>query len=99
MPKGLSQQITIIDRKTGKEAKGLFALDPVNDPHARAALVAYAHSVEPNDYVLASNLRALVGKLEADQRDRQQQIAGNMEIPDWLLEQERALDNGSESNS
>jgi hypothetical protein len=89
MPKGLSDQYVVVDRMSGEEARGVFVIDPVNDPHARAALIGYAHDVEEDDWKLANDLRLLVQKLETADRAQRQRISGTIEIPDWLLQQSR----------
>jgi hypothetical protein len=97
MPKGLSESVVVVDRKTGQEVKGIFALKPDTDPAARAALLTYAHAVEADNYKLAQDLRLLMLKYEAEDRANRQQLIGEVEIPDWLRDMHR--DNGSESNS
>lgn len=49
-----------------------FVLDTTHDPHARAALLAYANSCEPDGYVtLANHLRELVAKTPSAVNDTQ----------------------------
>jgi hypothetical protein len=49
-----------------------FVLDTTHDPHAKAALLAYANSCEPDGYVtLANQLRELVAKKPSAGNDTQ----------------------------
>lgn len=86
MPKGVSERYKVVDRQTGEEVKGLFVLDPINDPHARPGLMAYARSIEAIDFHLASNLTLYMLTLEAGERRNKPKISGSFEIPDWLIE-------------
>lgn len=64
---GLFNKFTVT-RNDGKDAPGgshegcrYFVLDVTHDPHAKAALAAYADSCEPDGYkALADDLRKLL---------------------------------------
>ena len=63
---GLYQKYTIIKNSTGEEVKRpSFTLLPDRDPHARAALRAYAASVEKSNPELAIDLRAWMDTIES----------------------------------
>ena len=54
---GLYPKYTVIKNATGEEVFNAFVLKPDVDEHARAALRAYADSVEASNPNLASDLR------------------------------------------
>lgn len=100
MPKGLSELYKVVDRNTGEEVKGVFVLDPVNDPHSRAGLWGYARSVEDDNYMLANDLKLFITKLnEADRKAHETGHDAEMEsMLGWIRGMHRG-DNNSESNS
>jgi hypothetical protein len=64
--KGLYAKYKIISNSTGEEVKRpSFILFPDHDPHARAALRAYADSVEKSNPELAIDLRAWMDTIDS----------------------------------
>lgn len=97
MPENISEHLMVIDRDTNEEVRSVVILDPINDRHARAAMLGYAKSVEPTKPDEAFKIRRFIARL--DEKDQQRKERSE-ELPDWLIEQVRgrASDNGSESN-
>ncbi|MBK8035273.1 MAG: hypothetical protein IPK17_38375 [Chloroflexi bacterium] len=63
--RGLYQKYIITKRETGEEVKRpAFVLLPDRDPHARAALRAYADAVEADNPALAADLRSWMDSVE-----------------------------------
>jgi hypothetical protein len=57
--KGYYKKFTVTDNRTGEEVdEETFTIKMHSDPHARAALLAYADSVEVENAELARDLRA-----------------------------------------
>lgn len=101
MPKGVMEQYKVVDRQTGEEVKGLFVIDPIRDPHARAGLMAYARSVGDDNFQLSMDLMHYVTRLDETERRNKQRISGSTQLPDWLIElaQDNDTDEGSDSDS
>lgn len=101
MPQGIMERYKVVDRQTGDEVPGLFVIDPIRDPHARAGLMAYARSVESKNAQLANDLVLYVFKLEITDSKSQNLISGSTHLPDWLTDSsnDEHSDNGSASNS
>lgn len=93
----VSEHLMVIDRDTNEEVRSVIILDPINDRHARAAMLAYAKSVEPTKPEDAFKMRRFIARLDEKDQQRKERTE---ELPDWLIEQERSRprDNGSGSN-
>lgn len=60
--RGYYDKFQVIRRETGEEVDGpKFTLLPDHDPHAKAALLAYADSCEDENPDPAADLRVLAG--------------------------------------
>lgn len=90
----------VVQRTDGKDAPGekhhdcrYFVLDVDHDPHAKAALEAYATSCEAEYPLLAADLRGMAfGRVRSQRRDMSMNTAN-----DSLIDAE-ALDNASSIN-
>lgn len=80
-PQGLYHKYTIIKNRTGEEVKRpSFVLLPENDPHARAALRAYAASVEAENAALAADLRSWMDSIEPETSFAEQLLTLDLEV-------------------
>lgn len=86
MPQGVMERYKVVDRETGEEVKGLFVIDPITDPHARAGLMAYARSVGDDNFQLSMDLMVYITRLNETERRNKPKISGSTELPDWLIE-------------